>query len=440
MKRQEMVFDPFQLLGKKDRKQLTRRNDWIGLSYLGTHLGAIGVSGTGIYLTAGTLFMIPMMFVHGILLACLFAPMHECSHGTAFRTRRLNEAVYWFVSLIYIIQPTWYRYRHAVHHTYTQIQGMDPAMVLPSPTTWRHYCEQLLGWRLWTTFPVVITKHALGRMRPQDSWYVPKQDLPRIYGEARVMLVVYGAVAGLAVFFGSFAPLIYWIIPRILGEPLQRAWRIAEHKGCDEGPDVRTNTRSTRTGASCADCAGTCRTIRSTTSVRKCLFLLFLPSIVSSEISSSRWARASGPSTRRSAAPASSRRTKPGVILEERRRKKESVDEVGFVGLIEPSRGGRPEYGRRRRGGHGTSPGSPPSLRTKMSSSSLDRRACNRGLSGQRAVLCHPGSRAPTNMRISPTASLSTASSSALSIKAASIFALEKRSAPRSSSHSKHFR
>jgi len=246
MKRQEMVFDPFQLLDKKDRKQLTRRNDRIGLSYICGHFAAIGVSGTGIYLTAGTLFMVPVMFVHGILLACLFAPMHECSHGTAFRTRWLNEAVYWFVSLVYIIQPTWYRYRHAVHHTYTQIQGMDPAMVLPSPTTWRHYCEQLLGWRLWTTFPVVITKHALGRMRPQDSWYVPKQDLPRIYNEARIMLAVYGAIAAGAVYFGSFAPLIYWIIPRVMGEPLQRAWRIAEHKGCDEGTDVRTNTRSTK--------------------------------------------------------------------------------------------------------------------------------------------------------------------------------------------------
>ena len=130
------------------------------------------------------------MLVHGILLACLFAPMHECSHGTAFRTRRLNEAVYWFVSLVYIIQPTWYRYRHAVHHTYTQIQGKDPAMVLPSPTTWQHYFEQLLGWRFWTTFPVVITKHAFGHMRPQDSWYVPKKDLPRIYNEARIMLAV----------------------------------------------------------------------------------------------------------------------------------------------------------------------------------------------------------------------------------------------------------
>lgn len=121
-------------------------------------------------------------------------------------------------------------------------------MVLPSPTTWRHYFEQLLGWRFWTTFPVVITKHALGKMRPQDSWYVPAGDLPRIYGEARLMLAVYALIATAAASIGTWAPLIYWIIPRMMGEPLQRAWRIAEHKGCEEGPDVRTNTRSTRAG------------------------------------------------------------------------------------------------------------------------------------------------------------------------------------------------
>jgi fatty acid desaturase len=248
MKRQEMAYDPFQLISKKDRKHLTRRSDRMGLAYLGGHFSAIATGGAVIYLTYGTILMVPAMFLHGIVLACLFAPMHECSHGTAFRTRRLNETIYWVVSLIYIIQPTWYRYRHAVHHTYTQIQGKDPAMVLPSPTTWQHYFEQLLGWRLWTTFPVVITKHAFGHMRPQDSWYVPKNDLPRIYNEARIMLAVYGTVAGIAIYFGSFAPLIYWLIPRVMGEPLQRAWRIAEHKGCDEGTDVRTNTRSTRVG------------------------------------------------------------------------------------------------------------------------------------------------------------------------------------------------
>ena len=248
MKRQEMTVDPFAIVSKKIRKQLTRRSDWIGLGYLIGHYSAIGAGGALVYLTYGTILMVPAMLAHGLVLACLFAPMHECSHGTAFRTRWLNEAVYWLVSLTYISQPTWYRYRHAVHHTYTQIQGKDPAMVLPGPTTWQHYFEQVLGWRFWTTFPVAITKHALGRMRHQDSWYIPKADLPRIYNEARMMIAVYGTVAGVAVYIGSFAPLIYWLLPRMMGEPLQRVWRIAEHKGCDEGPDVRTNTRSTNAG------------------------------------------------------------------------------------------------------------------------------------------------------------------------------------------------
>jgi fatty acid desaturase len=207
----------------------------------------MGATGYLVYLSLGTVLVLPAMVLHGIVLACLFAPMHESSHGTAFRTRWLNEAVYWLVCLIYISQPIWYRYRHAVHHTYTQIQGKDPAMVLPSPTTFRQYLAQLSGLRLWYTFPVAITRHALGRMSPKDSWYVPESDLPRIYGEARLMILIYTAVAAGAVATGSWAPLIYWLGPRVLGEPIQRWFRIAEHKGCDEGPDVRTNTRSTKT-------------------------------------------------------------------------------------------------------------------------------------------------------------------------------------------------
>ena len=45
MMRREMVFDPFQLLDKKTPKQLTRRNDWIGLSYLGSHLAPSASAG-----------------------------------------------------------------------------------------------------------------------------------------------------------------------------------------------------------------------------------------------------------------------------------------------------------------------------------------------------------------------------------------------------------
>jgi len=109
MLRWDMAFDPYQLIDKKTRKALTRRNDRIGLMHLGGHFAAIGVGGYAIFLTYGTIFMLPAMLLHGIVLACLFAPMHECSHGTAFRTRWLNEASYWLVSLVYISQPNRYR-------------------------------------------------------------------------------------------------------------------------------------------------------------------------------------------------------------------------------------------------------------------------------------------------------------------------------------------
>src|SRR5690348_15152454 len=101
MKRQEMAVDPFAIISKKDRKLLTRRSDLMGLTYLLGHFSAIGCTGFVVYLTSGTILMLPAMMVHGVVLACLFAPMHECSHGTAFRTRRLNEAAYYLVSLVY---------------------------------------------------------------------------------------------------------------------------------------------------------------------------------------------------------------------------------------------------------------------------------------------------------------------------------------------------
>src|SRR3979490_410026 len=108
MLRWDMAFDPYQLIDKKARKALTRRNDRIGLMPLGGHFAAIGVGGDGVHLTYGTIFMLPAMWLHGIVLACLFAPMHECSHGTAFRTRWLNEASYWLGSLAPLNPRSWY--------------------------------------------------------------------------------------------------------------------------------------------------------------------------------------------------------------------------------------------------------------------------------------------------------------------------------------------
>jgi fatty acid desaturase len=40
---------------------------------------------------------------------------------------------------------------------------------------------------------------------------------------------------------------IYWFLPRLIGEPVLRAIRMAEHTGADQSPDLLRNTRTTLT-------------------------------------------------------------------------------------------------------------------------------------------------------------------------------------------------
>ena len=75
------------------------------------------------------------MLLHAFVMVNIYTPVHECSHGTPFRTRWLNESVYRFLSLIYIWTPIYYRYRHAMHHTYTQVRGHErgPDIIMSEP-------------------------------------------------------------------------------------------------------------------------------------------------------------------------------------------------------------------------------------------------------------------------------------------------------------------
>ena len=247
MKRQEMVFDPFQLLDKKDRKQLSRRNDRIGLSYLGTHVCAIGISGNqicyGRHPLHGADDVRPRHFARlPVRTRARVQPRHRLSHTLVERGRVLAG------------QP---RLHHTAH--LVSLPSRRPSHLYPDP-------GHGPGDGIAQPDDVAPLLRAAPRMAAVDdlsgrhhqaraganasagSWYVPKQDLPRIYNEARIMLVVYGGVAGRGHLFRQHRPAYLLDLPRILGEPLQRAWRIAEHKGCDEGPDVRTDTRSTKAG------------------------------------------------------------------------------------------------------------------------------------------------------------------------------------------------
>ncbi len=242
----EVAYGVDQVLSRAALKRLTRRNNWVGLLFLAGHFSLLGLTGYGIYLALGSWWLLPAMALHGAVIAFLFAPMHELSHGTAFRSRWINEAAFRLISFIYISPPVFFRYFHAAHHTYTQIPGKDPDIVLQSPASWGDYLYYVSSIPLWRRNSAWFLNHAMGRMSDNDSWYIPKGEERRIYREARVMLLLYAMLAAGAIALQSWAPLVYWFIPRLMGEPVMRWLRVAEHVGCEYTADLRRNTRTTK--------------------------------------------------------------------------------------------------------------------------------------------------------------------------------------------------
>ena len=72
-----------EIISRSRLKPFTKRTDRHGLMYFGGHMSIIFGTGYLVYLATGTGWLIPAMFLHGVMLGHLFAPMHETSHGTA---------------------------------------------------------------------------------------------------------------------------------------------------------------------------------------------------------------------------------------------------------------------------------------------------------------------------------------------------------------------
>ena len=105
-------------IDKKMMKALARRSDGPGVIYLGQWGAFLFITGAGVWASLGTLWMWPAMFVYGVFLTVpSYAMSHETAHGTAFKTRWLNEMVLWLTSLLYVEEPLHRRYTHTNHHT-----------------------------------------------------------------------------------------------------------------------------------------------------------------------------------------------------------------------------------------------------------------------------------------------------------------------------------
>jgi Na(+)-translocating NADH:ubiquinone oxidoreductase F subunit len=227
-------------------KELLKRKD--GPAVLDTIIWftVIFGSGYGIYALWGTWWsMIPIMIYSLFYASSSDSRWHECGHGTAFKTDWMNDFVYEIASFMMLRESTPWKWSHIRHHSDTTVVGRDPEIVVKRPPSFKAI---ILGSLSLTVFPAYFKNmflHAFGKMRDEERTYIPVSETAKVYWKARIYLLIYLFVIGLAVYFQSIFPLIYIGIPSILGAWYVNMYGLTQHSGMAENVlDHRLNCRT----------------------------------------------------------------------------------------------------------------------------------------------------------------------------------------------------
>ena len=235
-------------LDRATLKAIARRSDRPGLVHLAQWTAGLVLTGAGVWAALGTVWVWPAMFVHGVLLTVpAYSFSHETAHGTAFRTRRLNEAVLWITSLIYLEEPLHRRYTHTNHHTFTWHAGKDSQMPFDTPITFGGWLAEITGFALLRFHLHAMCRLAAGRYTETMRSVAPAGELAKMARNARIFLAVYTG-AGTLLAAGVTWPFWLFVLPRVLGTPVMLLFTLIQHVEMQENsPSIVDSTRSFRT-------------------------------------------------------------------------------------------------------------------------------------------------------------------------------------------------
>jgi fatty acid desaturase len=234
-------------IDKRALKGLARRSDARGLAQFLWHLACLAATGLLVWRTAGTPWLVLSLPLHGLVTIFLFAPLHETIHRTAFKSRWLNDSVAWVSGAVLLLPPEFFRAFHFAHHRHTQDPELDPELVGPPTNTLGRYLWRISGLAYWrervrTTLRLALT----GRITEP---FIPVRQQAAVVREARRLLLFYGLLAAASLALQSWALVLYWVLPVLIGQPFLRLYLIAEHGACPLVPDMLKNSRTTRSNA-----------------------------------------------------------------------------------------------------------------------------------------------------------------------------------------------
>lgn len=170
---------------------------------------------------------------------------HESSHGTAFKTDWMNNALYEVASFMVFRQSVPWRWSHTRHHSDTIIRGRDPEIAVPRPPDIPGILLQLFALKSAPAELRKIIKHAFGTMDPATATYIPENEHTRVFLRARIYLTIYVAVIASSLYWSTAIPFMLVILPTLLGSWLMVMYGMTQHAGLAENVlDHRLNCRT----------------------------------------------------------------------------------------------------------------------------------------------------------------------------------------------------
>lgn len=229
----------------KMRELLERRNGpairdtllWFALLF---------VFGFGGSLLWGTWWAILPLAVYGVLYASVSdSRWHESSHGTAFKTDWMNNALYEVASFMVRRESVPWRWSHTRHHSDTTIVGWDPEIAVPRPANLKGIGLNFFNLRVAPKYVRTVVLHCTGKITPEERTYLPESEFGKVFVRARLYVLIYASVFVLSIFTRSFLPLMLFVLPNFYGTWLTVIYGLTQHAGLAENVlDHRLNTRT----------------------------------------------------------------------------------------------------------------------------------------------------------------------------------------------------
>jgi fatty acid desaturase len=231
---------------RKVMKELMQRSDGPAIRDTIVWLGVLLASAAGAIAFWGTWWCVPFFLVYGVFYASASdSRWHECGHGTAFRTRWMNDAVYEIASFMLMRNPVTWRWSHARHHTDTLIVGRDAEIAVMRPPDLLKAALTFTGLMDFRYSLPTLFRNTFGNLSADEKSYIPEMERPKAIVAARWHVAIYVATVALAIAMRSWLPLMLVGLPRLYGTWHMVMTGLLQHIGlADNVLDHRLNTRT----------------------------------------------------------------------------------------------------------------------------------------------------------------------------------------------------